>query len=194
MSCPPLQSGFGGSHPHTNATLLPCCHDLFHIYIQAMRESGSREYTAVVEGEITRTYLASVPADIDRTRARFLQVSGWTSERESLRGSERGNALLHGRDDVCGGYCFAGYEGVWNKDSGISFTMHAPHDDPISGILSYCVLDAYEEYTILVWTSDGCLSHSLSLFFNMCHSCSLSTGIHTIAASLLFRILWNVKQ
>ena len=76
----------------------------------------------------------------------------------------------------------------------MKFTRHAPNDDPISGILSYCVLDAYEEYTILVWTSDGCLSHSLSLFFNMCHSCSLSTGIHTIAASLLFRILWNVKQ
>ncbi len=35
---------------------------------------GSREYLAVVEGDITKRYSASVPTDIDRNRTRFMVV------------------------------------------------------------------------------------------------------------------------
>jgi hypothetical protein len=40
-----------------------------------MKECGSRDYIAVVEGDITRKFTASVPAEIERTRAKFMQVS-----------------------------------------------------------------------------------------------------------------------
>ena len=41
---------------------------------QEMKELGEREYYAVVEGEITRKYKATVPGDIDRQRVKFMQV------------------------------------------------------------------------------------------------------------------------
>ncbi|GAX83216.1 hypothetical protein CEUSTIGMA_g10642.t1 [Chlamydomonas eustigma] len=40
---------------------------------QEMKEVGSRDYIAVVEGEITRKYTATVPSDIERARAKFMQ-------------------------------------------------------------------------------------------------------------------------
>ena len=42
-----------------------------------MKELGSRDYVAIVEGEITKRFSASVPTDIDRTRVRFMQVWEW---------------------------------------------------------------------------------------------------------------------
>ena len=42
-----------------------------------MKELGSRDYVAVVEGEITKRFSASVPTDIDRTRVQFMQVWVW---------------------------------------------------------------------------------------------------------------------
>ena len=46
-----------------------------------MKDLGSRDYTAVVEGDITKRYTAIVPTDIDRSRARFIQVGVGGSSR-----------------------------------------------------------------------------------------------------------------
>ena len=41
---------------------------------QDMQAQGSRQYSAVVEGDITQRYTATIPSDIDRTKVRFMQV------------------------------------------------------------------------------------------------------------------------
>lgn len=50
--------------------------DYSHAFVQAaqdMRETGTRQYTAVVEGNISCTYTASVDKEIPRSRTRFMQ-------------------------------------------------------------------------------------------------------------------------
>jgi hypothetical protein len=46
------------------------------VTVQDMQRSGSRQYEATVEGDIRQTYTATVPADIDKSRVRFMQVGG----------------------------------------------------------------------------------------------------------------------
>ncbi|KAJ9510921.1 hypothetical protein QJQ45_027851 [Haematococcus lacustris] len=50
--------------------------DYSHAFVaaaQGMARDGTRQYEAVLEGELRQTYTASVPTDIDRTRVRFMQ-------------------------------------------------------------------------------------------------------------------------
>lgn len=65
------------SPPRQGLSLVKCLRP------QEMKELGEREYYALVEGEITRKYKATVPEDIDRQRVRFMQVRGLLWDKES---------------------------------------------------------------------------------------------------------------
>ncbi|MEW5305282.1 MAG: hypothetical protein WDW36_007834 [Sanguina aurantia] len=50
--------------------------DYSHAFVaaaQSLQAAGSTTYEAVVEGDVRRTFSASIPSDIDRTRVRFEQ-------------------------------------------------------------------------------------------------------------------------
>ena len=96
-----------------------------------MKETGSRDYVAVVEGEITKRFSASVPLDIDRTRVRFIQVR--TIQNSCMKRDPCCRSIPHGSIP----------------------TTHLMRQSSGKPFLSRSVKRLLEDETILVWTSDG---------------------------------------
>ena len=79
MGDPWMCPGEGRSHKSnkSNMSMMTCSiltHCMTSPHFQDMKDLGSRDYSAVVEGDISKRYTATVPQDIDRSRARFMQV------------------------------------------------------------------------------------------------------------------------
>lgn len=66
---------------------------------EAMRGAGAAQYSAVIEGDISRTFVARMPSGLNPTRAVFLQGDACALPSESVLGGRF--TVVHGANLLC---------------------------------------------------------------------------------------------